>query len=59
MKYEITQSEIEGLLVKQLSNFFPIDEREKKLICDCMPDVLSKCDTNFKRNVVIFENAIT
>ncbi len=50
MTYEIQPVEIETLLIKQLSNFFPIDEGERKMISDCMTTVLARCDTNFSRN---------
>ena len=50
MIYEIPQKDIESLLLKQLSNFFTIDEREREIISDSMKTVLARCDINFSRN---------
>lgn len=47
MILEIPQKEIEGLLLRQLRNFFLIDENEQRIINEILPDAFFKCEHCF------------
>ena len=50
MIYEISPLAIKDLLIRQLSNFFPLCKEEYKQIDDSFDNVLTRCEHNFSRN---------
>lgn len=49
MNSQVTVSELESILLRQLQSFFPISEEERRMLSEALPLALARCETCFSR----------